>query len=166
MNRILLGTTLLLTAGFSGLGQAAHAAPTYTASTVIVSPKGEYDSLYPNWPLVPFSVTSQFVDVSGATPASTINISWSMVDVIDVTGKTYTLANNNSTFVPVATDSQGHFRRYLNNNGTGNASVSYYDDPRVGSSPEYFNSTTVVRDVNGQGYTRSQQATWTIARYT
>jgi len=158
MNRILLGTSLLLAAGLCG--QAAQAAPNYTASATIVSPTGTYTAYYPNLTYqVPLSVTNQYVDVSGAAPSSTISISWGMRDAeTDINFLLASDSSNGPTVVP--TDIAGHYRHYVNGNSTG--SVSYTVQIQANGQTQSFFAYSVITDTNGQSYSRTQGTTFTV----
>ena len=125
MKRILLGTTLLLSASFCG--HIAHADVTYTASTNIVSPPNgaTYTAYYPNPASIPISVTNQFVDVTGAAPSSQISVTWSMYDNVSTASGPLVIAYDRTrTSQLQLTDMYGHFRRNVNNNGSGSLSAT------------------------------------------
>ena len=163
MNRILLGTSLLLTAGL--FGQSTQAAPTYVSSANIVSPanKAVFTAVYPSSAQVPFSVTNQYVDISGATASSTIAIGWAMNNTVVLTnpnGVFFLLANDHSNgTTTVSTDMMGHFRRYLNGGTTGNSSATI---PLSGGYGGKFDAGATITDAAGNNHVRLQETIFTV----
>ena len=163
MNRILLGTSLLLTAELCG--QSAQAAPNYTSNTHIVSPVGgNYSATYPAEPLVPFAVVDQYVQVTGVAPSSFISISWSMSDTAyNAMGSNPVFANDQSNGPTVEmVNGLGTFIRYVNNSKDGVIDTSHTDDPHIGG-PRSFISSSSITDSHGTSYLLVQNGTWTTS---
>ncbi len=169
MNRLLLGTSLLLTAGL--FGQSAQAAPQYLPSVInITSPLNRSTQNAPPpayLAQVPCSVTNQSIQVTGATPLSFVKISWSMQDQA-------TNAATNPSNPYVANDTggptlemiqpDGTFTRNVNG-GSGSVSQTLPFDPRVGGLNGFyaFSAGSAITDPSGAVHSVGVENTFVVS---
>ncbi len=173
MNRLLLGTTLLLPAGFFGLGQSAHAqaAPVYSPTVInITSPLNGSTQHAPIGQLaeVPCTVTGQGVTVTGATPLSFVKISWSMQDQAYDAATTPNdpyIANDTGGPTLEMIKPDGTFTRYVNGSASGNVSQTVAFDPRDGGLQGFyaFVEGSAITDPSGTLHSASVENTFVIA---
>jgi len=158
MKRILLSTTLLLLAGLCG--SSARAAYTQLSeSTTLVAPTPDaiYTAYSPNTTAqVPVSITNQWVNVSG-DPSTIVTVQWSMVDYAAQYGgnakPVYAAQDWSNGPTQVGIDQTGNWRRYVNNNGTGNLSTNI----TLGTGYYSFNSGSLI-----EGSSQSPATTQTV----
>lgn len=171
MNRILLGIALLLTAGFSGQSAGADATPPivispiytqYFASTDASSPQGSYTAFYPDVATqVPYSVTNQWVKVTGATPSSVISIRWAMTDGIPGLKKVFADDESNG-YTAAPTDMSGNYFRFVNDNKTGTLSGTTL--VFVSSGPLSFYTKSNITDASGNVYEASKTLSFIVGQ--